>query len=706
MLQKIKQFFINAFNWIKDRIKKFLIALGFIGIAVAGGTTIDNSILSTAEMIAIKPELAQVEAWKSNKPTTDEQWKEDVKVESLNVKHDYQLRDMYESLNKKLPKVQADLDKFNTCPECIKFDLTQRFTQLFKDNGVKENGRLEGKTLQEWIDKEFNEELAYYNWKVGKIEQSMERILKEEDMRKTGKVDRKDEILGTTYYVDVVNGSDGNDGTATGTAWKTLDKFTENSRSAGDKVICRRNTVNNGTAATSTTSLASSSSVGVLNDLNFTSSGTMVSPIVIEADYDNSWNDFTLNAAVADLYNGSITIYFTSTTTTFSVGEWIYNSVDNNREYAYQIATSTPTYIQLYVPFKGTSGSAQTLNKMPINPQWGQTAGNVQWNFDADNYWKVQGLDVRGADPNGVIELDSSEGHEFLDMNIYQNNGSYSGISCRGEMCTFYVDKTYFNNAETRSDSTTAVLNGTIKNSYNLVIGTSAGTGGKITILDCIYGKTTGYPLSMSTTIGLSLTSYIRNLTIQYDSTPELTNNDNTIFNKTFVEDYLGGIGVNQQRSQLNPSENNAFLSSTSTTVRPGGGATSLELRPSGNIGNAWSFSLANLFEYPIYSDTSNKTYSMYFRPYATGTSGFGVSPTAAQLWIECEYYTATSGAFRIIKKSTGTIDASSTDWQALSVTCQPAQSGILYLRGWYGKTKETYGNILMMDVQPVISTP
>jgi hypothetical protein len=172
------------------------------------------------------------------------------------------------------------------------------------------------------------------------------------------------------------------------------------------------------------------------------------------------------------------------------------------------------------------------------------------------------------------------------------------------------------------------------------------------------------------------------------------------------IEDYNNIIGNSYFNSYVG-NVANLFLTSTSTTVRSGGGATSLELRPTTNLSSTnsavgWDFSKLKLFEYPIYADTTSKTYSVYF--YATSTTAFTADPTASELWIECDYYATASGANRKVKKSTGLIDFNgSATWQALSVTCQPTQTGILYLRGYYGKTKEAASNFFFMDVAPVI---
>ena len=112
------------------------------------------------------------------------------------------------------------------------------------------------------------------------------------------------------------------------------------------------------------------------------------------------------------------------------------------------------------------------------------------------------------------------------------------------------------------------------------------------------------------------------------------------------------------------------------------------------------------LFEYPIYTNTTSRQYDIYFM--STSTSNFTADPFATELWIVCEYWVHDTGATstRKVKKSTGTIDFDgSTAWQSLSVTCQPSQTGILYLSGWYAKTKETnVSNYFFVDGTPVIT--
>src|SRR3990167_11391857 len=116
--------------------------------------------------------LQAIQDWELTKPSTDEAWTEDVKKENLDVKFDYQLDEMLESHADKITKVEKDLEVFTNWPQVKRYELTQQFTQMFKDAGIKGNGKLEGKTLQEWIDEEFASQQLFYTWKVAKLNQS------------------------------------------------------------------------------------------------------------------------------------------------------------------------------------------------------------------------------------------------------------------------------------------------------------------------------------------------------------------------------------------------------------------------------------------------------------------------------------------------------------------------------------------------------
>lgn len=158
-----------------------VIAGAFVANLGSGGVTLDNP---------------QQIIW--NKPTTDAGWAKDVKKESLNIRFDYQLTDMKVSLEKKLPLHEANLDKITKCPDCIRWELREQFIQMFEYAEIDLNNTLEGKTLQQWIDGEFDEQFVNKTWEVEKVRQSIERIDNEIRLREKGAVNRKDAQLKMT----------------------------------------------------------------------------------------------------------------------------------------------------------------------------------------------------------------------------------------------------------------------------------------------------------------------------------------------------------------------------------------------------------------------------------------------------------------------------------------------------------------------------
>jgi hypothetical protein len=128
--------------------------------------------------------LQDIQNWELTKPSDDSAWAEDVKKENLDVKFDYQLEEMLETHSNKIPKVEKDLDIFTNWSDVKRYELTQQFTQMFEDQGNPAS--FEGKTLQQWIDEEFDSQQLTYTWKVAKLNQSVERIAKEIELRVKG----------------------------------------------------------------------------------------------------------------------------------------------------------------------------------------------------------------------------------------------------------------------------------------------------------------------------------------------------------------------------------------------------------------------------------------------------------------------------------------------------------------------------------------
>jgi hypothetical protein len=240
----------------------------------------------------LSSKIESLQSWSDQKPDSPAKWADDVREESLHVKYDYQLEELRNNLTTKVNKIQKDLDMFDDWDQVVKYKLYREFSGQGKD--------LEDRDILDSVEDEFSSQYDFYKYKILKLQQSLERVEMEIHLRTSGyltviEVSGKDSNkdlfikteeaksvrasgstirvpLGTTYYIDADNGDDGADGlTPTGDTtngpWKTLDRYTENARSAGDVAILRRGT----------TTLYDNNT-----DLNFTSDGTIVNPIVIE----------------------------------------------------------------------------------------------------------------------------------------------------------------------------------------------------------------------------------------------------------------------------------------------------------------------------------------------------------------------------------------------------------------------------------------
>ena len=111
------------------------------------------------------------------RPTTDDQWKEDVKNEQLNYRFDFQLEEMRANLAEKIVKHKDDLDRLVECPDCYKYPLQK-----------------EGLKTAE-IDQRYTEQVAQAREEYERVGRSLERIENEQRLRQQGKVERIQDIL-------------------------------------------------------------------------------------------------------------------------------------------------------------------------------------------------------------------------------------------------------------------------------------------------------------------------------------------------------------------------------------------------------------------------------------------------------------------------------------------------------------------------------
>lgn len=610
----------------------------------------------------------------------------EIKTQSLHLKFDEQLIEMAQSHAAKIPQVENDLDKGLNFSDVIRWEL--------KESGL----------LSVEIEAEVVQQITYYQWKKAQLIKIVSLIESEQAFRKDGKVIRKP--IGTVYYIDSDNGNDTtNDGTsATKTngdgPWATLDKFTENARSAGDKAILRRGMTNRYDNA---------------SDLQFSSSGTIDNPIIITADNANAFgDDVDLSAtATATLTFGSKTITFSADISgVCAAGDWIYVAAEDADEFAYEVDSVSTVTVTLFLPYKGVqAGSGKTMTNMQSPPIWNTAAGNFQWNFDGDNYWKVQGIHIRGLDTNGNVGIDTCTGHAFYDCIFEGSGGSSTGINGNDDATECLIKKCrildHLSGLVSVSSSGLArwiVLDSLVDlNSVGSSRGIKAFSGSALVIDSEFKGADAG-DIGFSNFLQFGSVEVLLRNTI-LSSAVEIHFHQISAFCRAMIEDHDGALNDTRQLTYLSSAQGTPTIQSEDMKVRSGGSAISEKITPSTELSTNWEFSRLLLFELPIYATTSSKTYTVYFA--SDTTTEWTSNPTAGELWIELEYWGHASNNFRRITKSTGTVDfTTDTDFdQTLAVTIAPAQAGVAYLRCYYAKTKEAAKtNIFYVDPQIAIS--
>lgn len=637
------------------------------------------------------------------KELTFKEWDSNIKQQGLHLKFDNQLEGMLQSHTRKIPIVLQDLSDILRFPDAKRKEIYNNLVEGGEIEAIADGVYKFPTDVKARIDAELQHELGFYQTKWEGLCNICLLISKEQEFRKADKVERKPK--GTTYYVDFDNGDDTNhDGTApTATPngvpypgpWATLDKFTANGRSPGDKLIVRRGMTQ-----------------VVTKDLIFTSDGTIVAPITIEADYDDVWGDFVdLSAtATATLTFGSKTVTFSADVSgVLAAHDWIYVSGDNIRDYAYEVESVEIGTVTLYLPYKGgQAGSGKTTHNIKANPIWNIPAGDYEVKLDGDYFWKLQGVHFRGSDYNGIIEIDSCLSHEVKDCILEGNGSGDKGIGFSDDAAYARVKKTRFYNYAMGMRCLPATASAALFAEDCLFDGNNASSSegshfpysGAIKYSDCEFkNHAIGDILSGHTLFG-GATLRFRNCL--FSSATEIDKHDTERMSQYLVEDHDQVVGDNRQFSYFSTAEGTPILQSEVTIVRPDGGASSIKVTPSDKLASIWEFSRLLLFEYPIYAVKDvEKTYTIYLK--SSGTGNWTADPLVTELWIEAEYWGHASNNHRGILKSTGVCDFNGDDttWHTLTVTVTPLQTGVLYLRGYYCKTKEAgKSNIFYVDTK------
>jgi len=506
--------------------------------------------------------------------------------------------------------------------------------------------------------------------------------------------------MSAIYYVDFTNGSDDADGlTPTGDAvngpWATINKFTSGARADGDRVVVRR---------------------GMEEDLSanveFTTDGKTNNPLIVEADYDDVWGDFVdlSGTATATITLGSKVITFSADiSAVLSAGDWIYASGDDTREYAYEVASVDTVTVNLYLPYKGDQmGSGKTMINMSSAPVWGEITDNYNFNFNSDDYWKIQGIRIRNTDYNGCVMVYNSKGIWLKDLIIEGNGSADVGIYIQGNDPSFEINKCRVYNCGTGiswtySNGPVDGYKDKIRDCFidcNNIINTSAGFrwfAQNQLIEECEvinYKRGISEPRSC-------MGGVFRNIKETATVDPYYISGNSVVFS---VDDYIGVKGDSRVYYTDGGDATPVYQSETGV-VRDGGSNTSIKVNPNTKMGSYTKANMIRLFEIPLVTTTDEKTYTIYFK--SSATANWTDDPTADELFIELDYWCEDTNHYRRLKKSTGVLDfnGDADNWQALTVTVAPGEAGVSFLRCWYGKPLEDgVSNIFYVDPIPVIT--
>ncbi len=499
----------------------------------------------------------------------------------------------------------------------------------------------------------------------------------------------------TKYYIDSDNGLDTNAGTSTGAAYKTMNKFTETARTAGDIGICRR-----GTTATYDDG----------GGLDFTSDGTYTAPLVLEADFDDDFGDFANSTQTYTPVFGSKTMTASATITGISVGAWVYNSTDGDdpREFSYEVAAVSGTTLTLFLPWKGSTGATKTLKVMPAAPVWGSTTSFAfDLNFLVDNFWILQGIEWRSSTTASIFDCLANLSLLIKDCiakgvsttEIFDNGASGSGDLLVAKTRCLTYSSLLINQIGTSWKFKDCLFDGN-SSTPNVEL---SGQYGYVFWEECEFiGHTTADIRGGAQERGA--TRYLRNCSLNSATQFSALGNKAGGSSILFIEDHDGALGATWQHSGRSVSNTVPFMQSDTSTLRSGGGNVSILITPSIHVGTSEPGRFL-IFEYPIYATTSSKTYTVYFK--SNATTDWTANPTAAECWLELEAWGHASNNFRKITKSTGALDFTTDALfdQTLAVTVAPAQAGVAYLRLYYGKPKESgKANKFYIDPKVVIS--
>jgi hypothetical protein len=604
---------------------------------------------------------------------------------TLGAKHDYQLTEMLAGDSKKRSAVADELDRRNRYPgfyESILYD-------DMRSGGLDSTAAVAAAGARAAL------EYSKIQTKLARIDENVDELLPGEiRLRAQGKVQRSP--IGTKYFMDADSGLDANAGTSTGASWKTIPKFMNNSRAAGDVGVCRM-------GRTATYEL-SGADVGPVSD------GSSIAPIVLKMDYEDAWGDHADSTQTYTPVPGVKTMTASATISDISVDDWVYVTGDDSEKFSYQVKTVSGTTLTLYLPYKGDqTGAGNTIVIMGQPPVWDdENSTSRDWFLNSDHHFVVMGITLQsGANhTTGLIAVNSNAyDWIFHDTTLLMNGGSEYGLQlgsgsiaiARISKCRFYNGKRHISLSYSGCSSEKLIIEDCFidGNSVSASNGVFTNTGASYTIRDTeIVGCTT-----QDIGAGIGSQVYARNLTL---SGTKAVNSIAVSPAYVFIADWEGTPGDFRHYGHQANADTHT-LEVERTIVRDGGSPWSIKVIPSAQMHeDGMEFGRIQILEYPVYLPASASTLEIYMR--RPDSVNFTTDPTAAQLWLELEYYCHATNATVKRALSTGVVDFNgSAAWQSISVAATPAQAGAATIRLFYAKKKEVAdSNIFYVDPVPV----
>jgi len=240
--------------------KKIIVFMAIIGLLLIGSF---NTLSAGGDMgKGIKLPInksVDVINWSKYTKMGSEQLNTLTSFRGVQVKHDSQLDYLESYYPKEIKRVEQDYMsiKYEPTPTTQQvIEMQSEISKLLTENegleslrekekdSEKQGGLLENIQANVKIMDDLNniietqEKKDYYTGTIDRLKEKYASVLIEKEIRTAKAFDRNP--IGTTYYIDFINGLDSNNGTGTGSAWQTLRQYTNVTvRTPGDIAYVR-----------------------------------------------------------------------------------------------------------------------------------------------------------------------------------------------------------------------------------------------------------------------------------------------------------------------------------------------------------------------------------------------------------------------------------------------------------------------------------